>query len=135
MPFLVMVSLLRSLCTVLVPLALLVVLQVWLCKKSRKLGLILPGVTLGFSLLLAVAMLLNVPGGKVVLRDGVTGAVIRETSKAAAWNVSGPMLRSCGVIFLAANIPTVIFGGIWLHSKRRQDALDGLRRMEIEDLE
>ena len=72
----------------LVLMALLVVLQVWMCKKSLKLGLLLPG--------------------NLVVLVG---------------------------IFLLANIPTFIFGGIWLYFKCRHDGLDALQRMQIEDLE
>ena len=40
------------------------------------------------------------------------------------------------VIFLGSlNIPTLIFGGIWLHYKNRKDLRDDLKRMRIEDLE
>ena len=38
------------------PIALLVALQVWLCKRSPKMGLILPGVSLALSLLLTLSM-------------------------------------------------------------------------------
>ena len=38
------------------PIALLVALQAWLCKKSLKLGLILPGLSLALSLLLVFSM-------------------------------------------------------------------------------
>ena len=38
------------------PIALLVALQVWLCKKSVRLGLILPGISLALSLLLVFSM-------------------------------------------------------------------------------
>ena len=38
----------------LLPIALLVALQVWLCRKSAKLGLILPGLSLALSLLLSL---------------------------------------------------------------------------------
>ena len=38
------------------PIALLVALQVWLCRKGTKLGLILPGISLALSLLLVLSM-------------------------------------------------------------------------------
>ena len=40
----------------LVPVALLVVLQVWLCRKGKRLGLILPALSLLLSLLIAGSM-------------------------------------------------------------------------------
>ena len=38
-------------------------------------------------------------------------------------------------LFLVGNIPTVVFGGIWLHYKSRRDFQDDLKKMKIEDLE
>ena len=40
-----------------------------------------------------------------------------------------------GAVFLVTNIPTAVFGGIWLHYKGRRDTLEALKRMRIEDLE
>ena len=39
-----------------------------------------------------------------------------------------------GVVFLVSNIPTLIFGGIWLHFKNRRDLREDMKRMRIEDL-
>ena len=105
------VGLIFYLFAILLPVALLVALQVWLCKKSVKLGLILPGISLAVSLLLTAIIAINLIG-------------------------AGPRnLIAMAVIFLVANIPTVVFGGIWLHFKGRQDTMDDLKRMKIEDLE
>ena len=38
-------------------------------------------------------------------------------------------------MFLVSNIPTVVFGGIWLYYKNRRDFKDDLKKMKIEDLE
>ena len=38
------------------------------------------------------------------------------------------------VLFLVSNIPTVVFGGIWLHYKNRRDFQEDLKKMKIEDL-
>ena len=38
-------------------------------------------------------------------------------------------------VFLVSNIPTVIFGGIWLYYKNRRDFQEDLKKMKIEDLE
>ena len=105
------VGLIFYLFAILLPVALLVALQVWLCKKSVKLGLILPGISLAVSLLLTALIAINLIG-------------------------AGPRnLIAMAVIFLVANIPTVVFGGIWLHFKGRQDTMDDLKRIKIEDLE
>ncbi len=95
----------------LVLMALLVVLQVWMCKKSLKLGLLLPGSFLALGLMLTAVFAINAVGAML-----------------------GNLVVLVG-IFLLANIPTFIFGGIWLYFKRRHDGLDALQRMQIEDLE
>ena len=83
------------------PIALLVALQVWLCKKSVKLGLILPGISLGLSLLIILTYLVHL-------------AVRVDRAGPRVWIA---ML----VVFLVTNIPTIVFGGIWLHYKGRRD--------------
>ena len=96
---------------ILVPIGLLVAVQVWLCRKGKKLGLILPGTSLAISLLLTLLIVFNMVG-------------------------AGPRnLIAIALVFLITNIPTVVFGGIWLHYKGRRDVLDDLKRMQIEDLE
>ena len=56
----------------LVPIALLIVLQVWLCKKSLKLGLILPALSLCLSLLMvfSLASFTSFSGGGTGERPG-----------------------------------------------------------------
>ena len=67
----------------LVPIALLIVLQMWLCKRSLKLGLILPALSLALSLLLVFSVAafsaLNGQtfGGSMTLEQ--SGQVIQET--------------------------------------------------------
>lgn len=84
---------------------LLVALQIWLCKKGTELGLILPTI----SLILSVPMTIFV-----------------------AFNMVGTGPRNILVIvatFLAANVLTIVFGGIWLHYKGRRT-----QRTQIEGL-
>lgn len=106
-----MIGLVCWLSVILLPIALLVVLQVLLCKKSVNLGLILPIVSLVLSVLLTLLVAFNMVGA------GLRNIIV------------------LAVIFLASNILTIVFGGIWMHYKGRQDVLDGLKRMQIEDLE
>ena len=91
--------------------ALLVILQVWLCKKSTKLGLILPIISLVLSLPMTIFVAFNMVGAR------------------------NKNIIVIAVTFLASNILTIIFGGIWLHYKGRKDTLNDLKRMQIEDLE
>lgn len=157
----------------LVPIALLVALQVWLCRKSVRLGLILPALSLLFSLLIVFSIAafngMGVGGGSLVLEEN--GEVVQETiyrngmvyvydgegnlieeypdpnaqQAQEASGDRGPLPQTVGgmslgyilmlgVVFLVSNIPTLIFGGIWLHFKNRRDLREDMKRMRIEDL-
>ena len=122
--------------SVLLPVALVVALQVWLCKrKTRWLGLILPGL----SLLLSLAMLLSVGvfshvGTSVVSYDE-HGTVVEEHHEESHPGVGAETFALMGVNFLINNIPTVVLGGIWLHYKNRRDFQSELNKMNIQDLE
>ena len=148
--------------SVLLPVALVVALQVWLCKrKTRWLGLILPGLSLLFSLLLVFSaaafgglvrwgsaeLVLEQNGdvverqvtenGMVTVYDG-DGNVVEQYPDPNAQETQGrASLESAltvGGLFLVGNIPTVVLGGIWLHYKNRRDFQDELNRMNIQDL-
>ena len=167
-------ALMFYLAIMLVPIALLVALQVWLCRKSVRLGLILPALSLLFSLLIVFSIAafngMGVGGGSLVLEEN--GEVVQETiyrngmvyvydgegnlieeypdpNVQEALEASGdrnPLQQTVGgvslgailvlgVLFLVCNIPTLIFGGIWLHFKNRRDLWEDMKRMRIEDLE
>ena len=130
----------------LVPVALLVALQVWLCRKSVKMGLILPGITLALSLLLTLSLAAFGRAGGVVIGGGGNSVVSASGQEIPAQEGPGVQERvemdfhprtliAAGVVFLVTNIPTAVFGGIWLHYKGRQDTYEDLKRMRIEDLE
>lgn len=120
------------------PIALLVALQVWLCRKSLKLGLILPALSLTLSLLLALtvgaSLMLTRAGGTLTVRDEVTGEIIQQEDFESNVYTNPAALAGAGVLFLVGNIPTVVFGGIWLHYKGRRDTVADLKKMRIEDL-
>ena len=166
-------ALMFYLAIMLVPIALLVALQVWLCRKSVRLGLILPALSLLFSLVIVFSIAafngMGVGGGSLVLEEN--GEVVQETiyrngmvyvydgegnlieeypdpNVQEAQEASGdrnPLQQTVGgvslgailvlgVLFLVCNIPTLIFGGIWLHFKNRRDLREDMKRMRIEDL-
>ena len=166
-------ALMFYLAIMLVPIALLVALQVWLCRKSLRLGLILPALSLLFSLLIVFSIAafngMGVGGGSLVLeengqvvqesiyRDGMVyvydgeGNLIEEYPDPNAQQAQeasgdrGPLPQTVGgmslgyilmlgVVFLVSNIPTLIFGGIWLHYKNRRDLREDMKRMRIEDM-
>ena len=127
----------------LLPVALLVALQVWLCRKNVKLGMILPGLSLALSLFLTLSILvfsaaqMTVGGGYNVRNEN--GEIIAEGTFAPdeeqKAELPARIFVAAGVVFLVTNIPTVTFGGIWLHYKGRRDTYEDLKRMRIEDLE
>lgn len=127
---------------IMVPIGLLVAVQVWLCRKSTKLGLILPGISLALSLLLTFSMAAfgAVRGGIVTGGANYVGPNGQEApaqtgiEERVEVEFDPGTLIAAGVIFLVTNIPTVVFGGIWLHYKGRRDTLEDLKKMRIEDL-
>ena len=124
----------------LLPVALLVALQVWLCRKSVKLGMILPALSLALSLFLTAVIGLSIgvftrAGNTLTVRDDTTGKIIRQENYESEVEIAPRALLAAGVVFLVSNIPTVVFGGIWLHYKGRRDTYEDLKRMQIEDLE
>lgn len=157
------ISLLIALISILLPVALVVALQVWLCRrKTPWLGLILPGLSFLFSLLLVFSVgafgLINQGGSVGTLTLEENGQVIQQTitengmttvydgegnildqypaldAQEEQNRISMEGLLAVGGIFLVCNIPTVVLGGIWLHYKNRRDFQDEIKKMNIQDL-
>ena len=129
-----------SMCLGLLPIALLVALQVFLCRRGRKLGLILPVL----SLLLSFALTSMALVGCVTLAAGSTSMVTVDENGQKVEEVlpqhdfyppTVGQVAGLVALFLTCNIPTAAFGGIWLYYKNRRDFQDGLRKMNIQDLE
>ena len=142
---------------ILLPVALVLALQVWLCRrKNRWLGLILPGLSLAVSLLSLLSMLAfrgAVGGSMTVTENGqVVEETVTENGMTTVYDGEGNILdqypdpdRQDGVgpemaltaagVFLVNNSPTVVLGGIWLHYKNRRDFQDEMKKMNIQDLE
>lgn len=157
------ISLLISLISILLPVALVIALQVWLCKRrTRWLGLILPGLSFLFSLLLVFSfasfglMTSSGSGGATLEENGqVLQQTITENGMVTVYDGEGNIIDqypdpnaqenqsrisletvlAVGGLFLVGNIPTVVLGGIWLHYKNRRDFQDEMRKMNIQDLE
>ncbi|OUQ78205.1 hypothetical protein [Flavonifractor sp. An100] len=134
------ITLIFAIFIMLVPIALLVVVQVWLSKKGKWLGLILPVLSFLMSLLLVFGMTafqLGGTGGSTLVVTDEHGQVIQEEHREEEHHISltpGAVGAIAGVFFVS-NIPTIVFGGIWLHYKNRRDFQDDLKKMKIEDLE
>lgn len=125
----------------LLPVALLIALQVWLCRKNVKLGIILPGLSLALSLFLTLSLVvfgalsMSAGGGNVRVTDE-NGNIVQEFIAPEREVEFHPRtLIAAGVVFLVSNVPTVVFGGIWLHYKGQRDTYENLKKMRIEDLE
>lgn len=158
----IVLGLIAGLFKALIPIALLVILQVWLCRKSLKLGVILPVLSLLTSLLLVLGLAgftaLGAPNsGKLTLEENgsIVEQKVYQDGMVTVYNGSGELIDqypdsngdphpnqrltsgatvAAICVFLVANIPTVVFGGIWLHYKGLKNTHDSLKRMQIEDL-
>ena len=133
----VLFYLIPSLLMALLPIALVIILQVVLCKKSRKLGLILPILTLLLSLLLtfSAAAIQGMRGGSTWVADEYGNVTHYEEDEEDQVKLTPQKVGAVAGVFLVSNIPTVVFGGIWLYYKNRRDFKDDLKKMKIEDLE
>lgn len=135
MVFSIIFGFIMFLFVLLIPMSLLVMLQVWLCKKGRRLGLILPALSLLMSLLLVLSMGAFTRAGVSHISYDESGNVTYEEHYDSGWQFATDKLLPITAVFLVGNIPTAVFGGIWLHYKGRRDTQDALERMRIEDLE
>ncbi len=121
----------------LLPFALLVVLQVWLCRKSARLGLILPVLSLLLSMVLVFSLVFfqRATGYSSLTVTDENGQVVQQEENFSGVSPMGETIAIAVVAFLVTNVPTVVFGGIWLHYKGREDTREDLKRMQIQDLE
>ena len=131
-----------SMCLGLLPIVLLVALQVFLCRSGRKLGLILPILSLLLSFALTSVALINC-ATPAAASSMVTNVPVDENGNVEEevrpqpefYPPTGGEIAALIALFLTCNIPTAAFGGIWLYYKNRRDFQDGLRKMNIQDLE
>ena len=80
--------------SMLLPLALVVALQVWLCRKGKWLGLILPAITLAMSLMICLSVVgfsAVTGGGSVQVTDG-HGNIVEEYHREEEHH----QLQACG---------------------------------------
>ena len=107
-----------TMCLGLLPIALLVVLQVFLCRKSRKLGLILPILSLLLSFALTSVALINcvtpASASSMVTVDENGNVVEEVLPQPEFYPPTGGEIAALIALFLTCNIPTAAFGGIWL---------------------
>lgn len=128
-----------SMCLGLLPIVLLVALQVFLCRRGGKLGLILPILSLLLSFALTSVALINcvtpAAASSMVTVDENGNVVEEVLPQPEFYPPTGGEIAALIALFLTCNIPTAAFGGIWLYYKNRRDFQDGLRKMNIQDLE
>lgn len=133
----VVIALPIILTAVLLPVSLLAALQVWMCRKGKWLGLVLPALSLLMSLTLCLSMPAygTAGGGNVQVYDGHGNPVEVRPAPQEEQALSLFSLAPAALMFLAGNVPTAVFGGIWLYFKNRRDRQEDLMKMRIEDLE
>jgi len=127
------VVVLLGLILMLLPVALMIVLQVWLCKReNRWLGLILPALSLCLSAVICLGVAVY-SVGSVRSEMVVDGQVVEMHEEVI--HPQGSDLLAVAAAFLVFNIPTIIYGGIWLSYRNRRGAVEDLKKMNIQDLE
>ncbi len=110
-----------------------ILLQIYLSKRGKWLGLILPTICLMFSLLIVCNLVVFTGNTSTVLTDG-NGVVIggqHNEHFATTAEVIGTVLPP----FLLFNIPTVILLGIYGAARADVRKKDQLNKMSIQDLE
>ena len=119
--------------SMLLPLALVVALQVWLCRKGKWLGLILPAITLAMSLMICLSVVgfsAVTGGGSVQVTDG-HGNIVEEYHREEEHHQLQPAdLAMVGGVFLVFNVPTLVLGGIWLYYKNRREWKEDLKKID-----
>lgn len=120
-------------------------IQVKLSKsKNKYLGLIMPVI----SFLISILIILNIAAFTVLTSDPTTTTEIItnngieekiEESVEITENLGKDVITfdvaiSMFFIFLVANIPTVILGGIYLNERNKIDVKRSIEKMKIDDL-
>lgn len=127
-----------ALFSVLLPVGLVVALQVLLCRRGSRLGLILPVLSLLLSLLLtlSVGIFQRLGGGTLTMQTvSEDGQVIEQVvEQTPAPPLEAGQVLAIGGVFLVTNIPTVVLMGIWFYHKNRLDWKKELEKMNIQDL-
>ncbi|HAJ9305205.1 TPA: hypothetical protein HPU08_002886 [Listeria monocytogenes] len=122
-----------------------VFIQVKLSRsKNKYLGLIMPVI----SFLLSILIILNIAAFTVFTSDSTTTTEIItnngieekiEESVEITENLGKDVITfdvaiSMFFVFLVANIPTVILGGIYLNERNKIDVKKSIEKMKIDDL-
>ena len=105
-----------SMCLGLLPIALLVALQVFLCRRGRKLGLILPVLSLVLSFVLTSVALINcvTPAAAATMTTvDENGQMVEEViPQPDFYPPTGGEIAALIALFLTCNIPTAASGSI-----------------------
>jgi hypothetical protein len=112
-------------------------LQIFLSKaKNKWLGLIIPSICFIFSIIIILSLAMYTATGTTTTKtiDGVVvtdKTVISPTEKPSVIS----MLATAVPVFLIANIPTLIFLGIYFACREKLKLRNELDKMNIQDLE
>ena len=114
-----------------------VFLQIFLSKKKSKWpGLILPGITLFYSLIMVLSLtaFLEVTTQKISTQGGVTTQSITTQVGTTQGTTIGQILFEAIFTFLIANIPTYILLGIYFACREKFQKNSQIDKMNIQDL-
>ena len=120
--------------------ALVIFIQVKLSRSENKfLGLILPIISFLLSISLAIGIASFAPATSTssvtieYMEDGEIGTVYEEEEVVESEEQGGAYIGMF-LVFLTANIPTVILGGIYVGERNKINTKKSIDKMKIEDL-
>lgn len=121
--------------------ALVIFIQVKLSRSENKfLGLILPIISFLLSISLAIGIASFAPATSTssvtveYMEDGEIGTVYEEEEEVVESGEQGGAYIGMFLVFLTANIPTVILGGIYMGERNKINTKKSIDKMKIEDL-
>jgi len=112
-----------------------VVLQVYLSKRENKWpGLVLPIITLAFSLMAALGMTIFTTTGAFTQSEYIDGEWVVVAQEVHREVTPGAVAGVISTFFLM-NIPTAVFLVIYASCRGRRDKMRAIEKMCIQDLE
>ncbi|MDF2657103.1 MAG: conserved rane protein of unknown function [Bacillota bacterium] len=113
-----------------------ILLQIFLSKRSKWLGLILPVISLTISLIAVLNIAAYPMTGTLQLADE-NGIVIQETEIGMSNDTQNmpSLVFTIASVFLLYNIPTIILLAIYFGCRKNQWRRKALEKMKTQDLE
>ncbi|MCL2397891.1 MAG: hypothetical protein FWC93_07505 [Defluviitaleaceae bacterium] len=114
-----------------------VVLQIYLSRKDSKwLGLLLPLITFGFSLIAVIGMAAYVEIGPLTMSQFIDGELVTTIISGSGSREAIPgAIAGVFYTFLLMNIPTAILLVIYRATRSKRNRLREVEKMSLQDLE